>query len=72
MRQDDFRTALRAVMARRSLTQTAVAQACGVEQASLSRFLRGEKGLSGESVFKLLPLVYGTSLPSPTPPRDAA
>ncbi|WP_164561478.1 helix-turn-helix domain-containing protein [Nitratidesulfovibrio vulgaris] len=72
MRQNDFRNALRGMMLRHGLTQTAVAKASGVEQASLSRFLRGETGLSGDSVFKLLQLVYGTAFPPSPPPQDSA
>lgn len=63
-----FRTALRAWMAEEGMSQKALAQKSGVDQASISRFLRTENpdGLSGESVLRLYPFVYGNALPPPS------
>jgi len=59
-----FRDDLRAVMARKKASQTEVTKATGVKQSSLSLFLAGERsGLSGESVLRLYPFVYGPSTP---------
>ena len=60
-----FRTTLRAWMAEEGMSQKALAQESGVDQASISRFLRTEKpeGLSGESVLRLYPFVFGNDPP---------
>lgn len=57
-----FRNALRAWMATEGMSQKSLAQASGVDQASISRFLRAKNpdGLSGESVLRLFPFVYGS------------
>ena len=67
-----FRTTLRAWMAEEGMSQKALAQKSGVDQASISRFLRTEKpeGLSGESVLRLYPVVFGND-PPPQPTETA-
>lgn len=61
-----FRNDLRAWMAMEATSQVALAKMSGVDQASISRFLRTEnpEGLSGESVLRLYRFVY----PSLSPP----
>ena len=39
----------------------------GVQQAALSRFMRGKNGLSLESVIALWPFVYGKAFPRLSP-----
>lgn len=58
-----FRNDLRAWMAAEGMSQVALAKMSGVDQASISRFLRMESpdGLSGESVLRLYPIVYPVS-----------
>lgn len=56
---DTFRIDLRARMTAEKKSQLALAHDVGIEQASLSRFLRGRGGLSGESILRLHPYVYG-------------
>jgi transcriptional regulator with XRE-family HTH domain len=60
-----LRRDLRTLMTATNLSQSAVSKASGVDQASLSRFLRenNPEGLSGGAVLRLIPLVY--DLPSP-------
>lgn len=47
-------------------TQSGVSAAYGVQQASLSRFLSGGSGLSGDAILRLWPFVYGNAGPCPT------
>ncbi len=53
----EFRLRLKALIEASGMRQQDVAQLCGVQQATLSRFLSGERGLSGDSILKLLPLL---------------
>jgi predicted transcriptional regulator len=48
-------------MAAEGISQVALAKMSGVDQASISRFLRMEnpEGLSGESVLRIYPIVSG-------------
>lgn len=66
-----FRIDLRAWMAAEGISQIALAKKSGVDQASLSRFLRMERpdGLSGESVLRLYPIVYSPPPPTTEAPR---
>lgn len=66
-----FRNDLRAWQARERVSQVSLAKMSGVDQASISRFLRTEnpEGLSGESVLRLYRFVY--PLEPPTPPLSA-
>lgn len=66
-----FRNDLRAWQAREGISQVRLAKMSGVDQASISRFLREEdpEGLSGESVLRLYRFVY--PLEPPTPPLSA-
>lgn len=58
-----FKNDLRAWMAAEGISQVALAKKSGVDQASISRFLRVESpdGLSGEFVLRLYPIVYPAS-----------
>jgi transcriptional regulator with XRE-family HTH domain len=59
-----LRRDLRVVMSSANLSQSAIARKSGVDQASLSRFLRtnNPEGLSGGAILRLLPLIYGIPL----------
>lgn len=61
---DTFRNDLAARMLEENLSQQKISRLSGLDQASLSRFLRGETGISGKNVFALWPFVYG-DLPTP-------
>lgn len=72
-----FRTDLLARMRDTGKSQSSVSSTYGVQQASLSRFLSGNKGLNGDAVLRLWPFVYGASTPeppatSPSPSAQAA
>lgn len=55
-----FKNDLAAVMATNGYTQAEAAKLSGVPQSTISLFLSGaRKGMTGDSVFKLWPLVYG-------------
>ena len=62
MDMHDFRTKLRLRMETLGLSQMDVARLCGVHQGSLSRFLAGTAGLSGESVLRLIPVLGDSRL----------
>ena len=66
-----FRGDLAARIREERLSQSELARLFEVEQGSLSRFLRGESGLSGKSVFALWPFVYG-DLPQRRPSSTVA
>ena len=51
---DDFRQFLAARIKDKKVSQTVLSQALDIEQGSLSRFAKGQTGISGESLFKLL------------------
>ena len=60
-----FRKDLAAWMDETGMNQVSLAKASGVDQASLSRFLQTKKkpeGLSGKSILRLYPFVYGQAL----------
>ena len=60
---EKFREDLARVMAQSKLTQMDVATQCDVPQATISLFLKGNRGLSAVSMLKLWPLVYSTPAP---------
>lgn len=68
-----FREDLLARMRDTGKSQSSLSSIYGVQQASLSRFLSGSKGLNGDAVLRLWPFVYGASptAPSTTPPIPA-
>ena len=54
-------------------SQSCLSVECGVQQASLSRFLSGSNGLNGEAVLKLWPFVYGEPpTAAPATPHEPA
>jgi len=59
-----FREDLRNAIQARDETQSDVERASGVSQGMISNFLNGKRGLSGASVLKLWPYVYGCEFPS--------
>ena len=59
-----FREDLRNAILQRDETQTEVERICGVSQGMISNFLNGKRGLSGASVLKLWPYVYGCEFPT--------
>ena len=59
MNIEQFRTDFVSRLREERRSVNSVALEYGVEQASLSRFISGKRGLSGESVFSLWPFVYG-------------
>ena len=56
---DRFREDLRDAITSRKANQGDVVRASGVSQGAISNFLSGKRGLSGESLLKLWPFVYG-------------
>lgn len=71
-----FRGDLRRAMQTTKSTQKDVERVTGVAQGIICNFLSGKRGLSGDSVFKLWPFVYGdravsSCLSTPTPPDGA-
>jgi transcriptional regulator with XRE-family HTH domain len=68
-----LRDALRALLSATGMAQVELARRSGVDQASLSRFLRDREpeGLSGNSVLRLLPFINGEAPPegSADPPE---
>lgn len=53
-----FRDDLRQAMRTNNDTQEGVGRTVGVSQAVICNFLTGKRGLSGDSVFKIMSYVY--------------
>lgn len=53
----EFRQRLKALIEASGIRQQDIVRLCGIQQATLSRFLSGERGLSGDNVLKLMPLL---------------
>lgn len=53
----DLRQALSEHMLSQGLTQLNVAKATGIPQSAISLFLRGKRGLSGDSVLSLIRVI---------------
>jgi len=69
---DRFREDLRNAILTRDETQSDVERVSGVSQGMISNFLNGKRGLSGASVLKLWPYVYGCEFPSPSSSSEEA
>ena len=58
MNIEKFRNDLKAAVLASGKSVLALSISCGVQQASLSRFLAGKSSLSAKTLFKLYPFVY--------------
>lgn len=67
MKLQQFRNDMACVIAQKRLTQQDVTRLTGVAQSSVSKFLRGEVGLTVETFMALWPIVYDQPFPAPPP-----
>lgn len=64
---ETLRDRVKGLFASGEVSQNALAKTLGVEQASLSRFVNGKSGISGEAFVKLLTYMNGTILYNDSP-----
>lgn len=63
MKLDQFRTDMACVIAQKRLTQKEITRLTGVPQPCVSKFLRGEVGISLGAFIALWPIVYDQPFP---------